>query len=126
MSMNPKLFVGLQYLLPQHALTRVIYSLARNRTHVIKNMLISRFVRHFKPDMSEALQPDPLAYSSFNKFFTRALRPDLRPIDQDPAVLVSPVDGTISQIGSLDGSHGSQVPQAKGLYYTLEALFDGR
>ena len=30
--------------------------------------------------MAEAVQPDPFAYRSFNDFFTRALRPDARPI----------------------------------------------
>jgi len=121
--MNDRLFVGMQHLLPQHALTRVVYSLTRNRTPFIKNALIASFVRHFKPDMSEAAQPDPLAFGSFNEFFTRALRADARTIDSDPNVLVSPVDGMISQIGPLDGS---QLAQAKGLYYTLDSLLDGR
>ena len=121
--MNDGLFVGMQHLLPQHALARVVYSLTRNRRRFIKNALISGFVRHFKPDMSEAAQPDPLAFGSFNEFFTRALRADARPIDPDPHVLVSPVDGMVSQIGPLDGS---QLPQAKGLYYTLDSLLNGR
>ena len=120
--MNDQLFVGMQHLLPQHALTRVVYALARNRTRFIKNAMIASFVRHFKPDMSEAVQPDPLAYPTFNEFFTRALRADARPVDSDPAMLVSPVDGIISQIGPLDGS---QLPQAKGLYYTLDGLLQG-
>jgi phosphatidylserine decarboxylase len=121
--MNDRLFVGMQHLLPQHALTRVVYSLTRNRTPFIKNALISSFIRNFKPDMSEAAQPDPLAFGSFNEFFTRALRADARTIDSNPSVLVSPVDGMISQIGPLDGS---QLAQAKGLYYTLDSLLDGR
>lgn len=120
--MNSRLFVGMQYLLPQHALTRVVYWLARTRTRFIKDALITAFVRHFKPHMSDAVQSDPLAYPSFNEFFTRALRPETRPIDPDPSVLVSPVDGTISQLGSLEDS---RLLQAKGLYYTLDALFDG-
>ena len=121
--MYDRLFVGMQHLLPQHALTRIVYSLTRNRAPFIKNALISRFVRHFKPDMSEAAQPDPLAFGSFNEFFTRALRADARPIDSNPNALVSPVDGIISQLGPLDGS---QLAQAKGLYYTLDSLLDGR
>jgi phosphatidylserine decarboxylase len=72
--------------------------------------------------MSEAAQPNPLRYPSFNAFFTRALRPGARAIDIDPGVLISPVDGTVSQIGRVDGS---KLPQAKGHDYTLEALLDG-
>jgi len=120
--MNSRLFIGLQHLLPQHALTAAVYALTRNRTPFIKNALIGSFVRHFKPDMSEAMQSDPLGFASFNEFFTRALRPDVRPIDTHPNVLVSPVDGTVSQIGSLEAS---RLLQAKGIYYTLEHLLDG-
>jgi len=121
--MNDRFFVGLQHLLPQHALTSAVYSLARNRTPRIKNALITAFVRHFKPDMSEAAEPDALAYASFNEFFTRPLRPQARPIDPDPQVLVSPVDGNISQIGTLQSS---RLLQAKGIYYALDTLLDGR
>jgi phosphatidylserine decarboxylase len=84
--------------------------------------LIRSFVRSFKPKMSEAAQPNPLQYESFNAFFTRALNHGARSIDIDPTVLVSPVDGTVSQIGRLDGSN---IIQAKGFDYTLEALLDG-
>jgi len=121
--MNDKLFLGLQHLLPQHALTSLVYSLTRNRTPFIKNALISAFVRHFKPDMREAVEPNALAYASFNEFFTRPLRPDARPIETDASTLVSPVDGTISQIGAL---LDSSLLQAKGIYYSLDALLDGR
>jgi phosphatidylserine decarboxylase len=116
------LFVALQYLLPQHFLSRVVHRIARTRLWPVKNLLIKSFVRAFRPDMSEATQPNPLAYPSFNAFFTRTLRAGARPIDLDPGVLVSPVDGTISQIGRLDGS---RLVQAKGHDYTLEALLNG-
>jgi len=69
--------------------------------------------------MKEAVQTDPRSYSSFNEFFTRALRPGMRPVDPSPSTLVSPVDGAVSQIGRLDGS---RLVQAKGHAYTLEAL----
>jgi phosphatidylserine decarboxylase len=120
--MSPKLFIGLQYLLPQHFLTSLVYSVTRARAIPVKNTLISSFVRHFKPDMSDAVQPDPLAYGSFNEFFTRALRPDARPIEGDPNAIVSPVDGTVSQIGTLEGS---RLLQAKGIHYSIESLLHG-
>jgi phosphatidylserine decarboxylase len=116
-----RLFVATQYRIPQHFLSRLVYRLTRSRSPGVKNALIKSFMRSFKPDLSDALQPDPLAYATFNEFFTRALRPGARPIDPNDSVLVSPVDGAISQIGHLDGS---QVMQAKGHYYSLEALFD--
>jgi phosphatidylserine decarboxylase len=117
-----RLFVALQYLLPQHWLTELAHEVAHSRVVWLKKLLIRSFVRHFHPDMSEAEQADPLAYRSFNEFFTRALRAGARPVDPDPAALVSPVDGSVSQLGRLDGSW---LVQAKGTAYTLEALLGG-
>jgi phosphatidylserine decarboxylase len=118
-SVRARLFVALQYLLPHHFISRLAYRITRSRVPLVKNALIRSFVSNFRPDMSEAEQPDPLQYESFNAFFTRALRAQARPSDPDPAVLVSPVDGAVSQIGRLDGSW---LVQAKGHAYTLESL----
>ena len=118
-SLRARLFVALQYLLPQHLLSQLVHWLTRSRVRWVKNALIDNFVVNFRPDMSEAVQSEPLQFASFNEFFTRALRPEVRPPDPDPNTLVSPVDGSISQIGALDGSW---LVQAKGLAYTLESL----
>jgi phosphatidylserine decarboxylase len=117
--MRDRLFITLQHVLPQHLLSRMVLRLTRVRTPWVKNTLISSFVREFKPEVSEAAQPDALRYASFNEFFTRSLRTGARPVDSDPQTLVSPVDGTVSQIGRLDGS---RLLQAKGHSFTLEAL----
>jgi phosphatidylserine decarboxylase len=118
-SVRSRLFVALQYLLPQHALSRLVHRLARSGVHWLKNALIGGFIAHFHPDLSDAEQADPYRFASFNEFFTRALRAGARPAAADPAVLVSPVDGSVSQLGYLDGSW---LVQAKGHAYTLEAL----
>jgi phosphatidylserine decarboxylase len=120
-SVTARAFVALQYVLPQHWLTAVVHALARSRVALLKNALIQGFVSHFHPDMSDAEQPEALKYDTFNAFFTRALRAGARPADPDPRALVSPVDGTVSQIGRLDGAY---LVQAKGHAYTLEALLD--
>ena len=116
-------FVALQHLLPQHGLSRLVHALARSRAPRLKNLLISAFVRGFRPDLADAVQPDPLAYESFNAFFTRALRPGARPVASAPDAIASPVDGTVSELGTIDGD---RLLQAKGRHYTLEALLAGR
>jgi phosphatidylserine decarboxylase len=121
-TLRARLFVAMQYLLPQHFLSRQVHRLARSRVKPLKNALIGSFARHFRPDMSDAADPEPRDYPSFNAFFTRSLRPGSRPSDPDPAALVSPVDGTVSQIGRLDGS---AILQAKGHRYSVEALLGG-
>jgi phosphatidylserine decarboxylase len=118
-SAGARAFVALQYLLPQHLLSSWVYELTRSRLPWLKNALIRGFVQRFHPDLSDAEQPDPFAFESFNAFFTRALRAAARPVDPDPAVIVSPVDGSVSQLGRLDGSW---LMQAKGHAYTLESL----
>jgi phosphatidylserine decarboxylase len=120
-TLRDRLFVATQHAIPQHFLSRLVCRLTRSRLPGVKNALIKSFMRGFSPDMSDAMQRDPLAYASFNEFFTRALRPGARPIDPNDSVLISPVDGAISQIGRLDGS---QIMQAKGHSYSLEALLD--
>lgn len=113
------LFVTLQRLLPQHALSRVVHRLARARFRPFKNALIGAFVRRFRPQMSEACEPDPRRYGSFNELFTRTLKPGARRVDADPSCVISPVDGTVSQIGYLDEL---TLLQAKGKTYRLDAL----
>jgi phosphatidylserine decarboxylase len=113
------LFVALQHALPQHALSRVVHRLARVRSEHLKNALIAAFVRHFRPEMADAVETDPLRYGSFNAFFTRALTPQARPIALEAGVIASPVDGTVSQIGYLTDR---SILQAKGRNYSLDAL----
>jgi phosphatidylserine decarboxylase len=121
-STGDKLFAAFQYLLPKHLLTRVIYALARSESPLIKRTFLKIFLTNYKIDLAEAAQPDPFAYRSFNDFFTRALKPDARPIASDPAAIVSPVDGTVSQCGQLNDD---AILQAKGRYYSLNELLAG-
>ena len=105
--------------LPTHAISRIVYRLSRCRLPFIKNNLIRIYLKLFDIDLSEARESNPFAYSSWNAFFTRALRDDARPVAPDKAIITSPVDGTISQIGYLDNN---QILQAKGHLYSVEAL----
>ncbi|HPF26911.1 MAG TPA: archaetidylserine decarboxylase [Steroidobacteraceae bacterium] len=116
-------FVLLQYLLPQHAVSRVVLAATRVRWRAFKNLLIGSFMRGFRPDMRDALESDPTAYGSFNAFFTRALRADARPIAPHADAIVSPVDGAVSQAGHIDGS---TILQAKGHDYDLTTLLAGQ
>ena len=117
-----RLFVAVQHLLPQHLLSALMYRVARWRWRPFKDALIGWFVRHFRVDMSLAAEIDPGAYPSFNAFFTRALRPGARPLAADPAALLCPADGALSQMGQIrDGV----LFQAKGHNYTARDLLGG-
>ncbi len=115
-------FVTLQYLLPQHLLSRLIGAIARARVAWIRRPLIAGFVRGYRPELDDAVQPDPQAYPSFNAFFTRSLRPGARPASPAPLAIDSPVDGRISALGT---SARGRLLQAKGRDYALRALLAG-
>ena len=91
----------------------------RVRTPWFKNLLIRVFLKLFDVDMSEAVEIDPYRYGSFNDFFTRALRPEARPIAAAAAAIASPVDGMVSECGAIDRD---ELLQAKGRRYTLAEL----
>ena len=120
MSLVTQLKVLPQYLVPQHALSSAIHWLTTRESPWLKNLLIKGFIRLYDIDLSEAARSNPEDYRSFNDFFTRALKPDARPIAEAP--LVSPADGTISQSGRVDTN---RLIQAKCHDYTLEALLGG-
>ena len=118
--MAEALLVGLQHLLPKRALTLLAGRVAHARGGAVTRALIRWFIGRYGVDMSEAEPPDPAAYASFNDFFTRALKPGVRPLAQ--AGWVCPVDGAISQFGRIDDG---QIFQAKGHRYSAAALLAG-
>ena len=117
-----RLFIGLQYLLPKRLLSRLAGSLAQQRLGWLSTAMIRSFLRHYRVDLAEAEHRDPRDYQSFNAFFTRRLRPGVRPVEAAPAAVVSPVDGYLSQSGRLAGD---TVLQAKGISYSATELLGG-
>ncbi len=95
--MNNKLFIGLQYLLPTHLLSRFIGFAIRCEWSFFKKALFGWYIKKYNIDMSLAQEEDPLAYANFNDFFTRALKPERRPICSEANSIACPVDGNVSQ-----------------------------
>jgi phosphatidylserine decarboxylase len=114
-----RLFVWLQYLLPQHTLSRLVLRATRIRATGFKNWLIKGFLKLYSVDMDDAVQTDPLSFGSFNEFFTRALRPEKRPFAPQSNAILCPVDGTVSEAGRIDSD---SLLQAKGQHYSLSGL----
>jgi phosphatidylserine decarboxylase len=122
MPLSESLFSLIQYPLPHHALSRLMLRLTRCENRAWKNALIDTIVKLYGVDLSEAQEPDPAAYPSFNAFFTRALRPDARPLCAAADALLCPADGAVSQIGAI---HAGRILQAKGRSYTATELLGG-
>lgn len=119
-TVSDRLDVLPQYVLPKRALTRFARIVASRQGGARTARLIRWFVAKYGVDMGEAANVDIASYASFNDFFTRALRPGVRPLDE--ADLVCPVDGAISQFGVIEHD---QIFQAKGHRYSTTALLGG-
>jgi len=117
--MFEKLFSGLQYLLPHHLLSGLVYRLMRIRFKPVKNTLITVVGGIAGIDWDEAERQTYAEYEHFNDFFTRDLKPGARPIDPAADALVCPSDGRISQCGRITAD---RILQAKGHHYTTRDL----
>ena len=92
----------LQFLLPQHLLSNLMYRLTRVKTTWFKNFLIKNFIKLYDVNMTEAANDDINSYDCFNDFFIRELRKDARKIAKKQ--IISPVDGSISSYGRINDS----------------------
>jgi len=116
---NEKLFIISQYLLPQHLLSRAMGLLTNCKIKVVKNYCIQKFIKKYGVNMAEAECQNHQDYVSFNDFFTRKLKAGIRPIDQDNQAIICPVDGQISQLGTIEDK---KLIQAKGFNFTTDGL----
>lgn len=111
--------VLLQYAYPKRLLSAIMYRATRISFAPWKNWQIRWFIRRFDVDMKIAEVEDPTAYPDFNSFFTRALKPGVRPLPEDTRSVVSPVDGALYDFGAIeDGT----LLQAKAHPYTVAEL----
>ena len=97
--MSDRLAVLPQYFLPKQALTALAGIFARAQAGATTTAAIRWFVQRYQVNMAEAANPDVTSYTSFNDFFTRALKAGARPLAR--ADWVCPVDGAISQLGAI-------------------------
>jgi phosphatidylserine decarboxylase len=109
----------LQYLLPHHLVSWCTGIFVTRRWGWLKNWQIKTFIQKYPINLKEAEKENIADYATFNEFFTRKLKPQSRPIDHAHSILISPVDGTIGQMGKI---HDQTMIQAKGHTYQLQDL----
>lgn len=122
MSIKEKLVSFPQYILPHHLLSRLMGFLTHCENKTVKNLMIRQISKIYKIDTKEALSRNLKSYPSFNHFFTRQLKPELRPITKLGNGVASPADGVISQVGIITDD---QIFQAKGKSFSAAALLGG-
>jgi phosphatidylserine decarboxylase len=112
-----RLLILLLSVLPKHGMSRVAGGLA-NLTipRGLRKPVYRGFARVFGAKLAEVELP-LTDYPSINAFFTRNLKPGLRPVAA--SALVSPVDAAVGAYGPV---HDDVLVQAKGRDYSLAAL----
>jgi phosphatidylserine decarboxylase len=121
LSKKQKFLKFLFYIIPHHAVSRVVYLITRLRGPQVKP-LITWFIEKYGVDMAEAEESDIGYYKTFNEFFTRSLKSSIRPVVPGGNTLACPCDGTISQAGEI---RAGAIMQAKGRGYTALDLLGG-
>ena len=99
MTLKDALTTLAQYILPHHALSKMMSKLTHCENKPWKNLFIKQIIRHYGVNMDEAKQPDINAYKSFNDFFTRELNPNARQLTTEVNAIACPADGAVSQAG---------------------------
>ena len=120
--MKEKILASLFYVLPHHAITWLMLKGARIQWPPLKNLIIKIYTDLNPVKMHEAIEEDMFAYESLNAFFTRALKPECRPFDNNENNWLCPVDGSVSQAQAIENG---RVFQAKGHDYSLLELVGG-
>lgn len=110
----------LLYFVPKNYLSYLLGRLAEIRLpKPLATWVIGIFATAFRVRLEEAAKPSS-EYRSLAEFFTRDLKPSLRPIPPDAAnLLLSPVDGKLRALGTI---RGGMVEQVKGRTYKLAEL----
>lgn len=102
--------------IPRRQLTRFMGWFSRIEQPLVRDMSIGVWRFFSDLDLSEAKKTQ---FRSMHDCFTRELKDGARPIDMDPAVLVSPCDALIGACGAVSGI---ELLQIKGFPYTLRDL----
>lgn len=116
--MRKKLLPGLIHRLPQNAMSRTMGKITASR---FSRLAIQRYIRHYHIDATVIEKPVS-QYRTLKEFFCRRLKPGARPIAPGANVIVSPVDGTVSQLGDI--CEGTLI-QAKGKEFDVVELLGG-
>jgi phosphatidylserine decarboxylase len=116
--MNDRTFIALMGLVPKNVLSRLAGALTRwEAPRALLDRAITAFAGRYGVDLSECDAPQ--AYRTFGEFFARPLKPGRRPIAAGEEVVVSPVDGVVSETGL---ATAGRLVQAKGIDYTVGTL----
>lgn len=115
--MNKAIFRLLTELSSRKWISRITGAFAQSSA---SRLFIPRFAKLYGIRLEDA-EKAVSEYRSLNEFFTRRLKPGLRPIHEAADALVSPVDALITGMGRIEAG---QLLNVKGQDYTIEELLN--
>ncbi|GIP31258.1 archaetidylserine decarboxylase [Paenibacillus sp. J2TS4] len=115
--MAKRFFRLLTELSSRKSVSRLTGAFAKSK---LSRSLIPWFAKSYRIPIEDA-EKSVAEYLSLNDFFTRRLKPGLRPIDNTEASLVSPVDAAITGMGRIEAG---QIINVKGQDYTTQELLN--
>ncbi len=113
---NEWLNVALTNWIPRRALTRFVGWLSKVEQPLVRDVSIAVWRRFSDLDLSEAKKTE---FKSLHDCFIRELKDGARPVDRDPALIVSPCDAIVGASGTIEDGVMLQV---KGSTYLLSEL----
>ena len=119
--MKKNFLTTIQLLIPLRLLSWCVYKLSRVTIPFVKNILIELFIKKYNIDLSEYRKGRKEDYLSFNDFFTREIKPELRLIESSYKTMVSPVDGRLIEHGKINED---SIIQIKNSHYSLTKLLN--
>lgn len=113
---------ALQTVLPHHALSQFVSKFTHCENVAWKNFLIRQIATRYGVNWEESITQDLNDFKSFNHFFTRELKADVRPLTTEKNAIACPADGVVSQAGKITNG---DIFQAKGKSFTVMDLLGG-
>jgi len=82
---------------------------------------IDSFIKTYnlQDTLKDLVEPDPKKYLTFNDFFTRSLKPGMRPVDPNPDIICSAADCRLTVFESIEASTEFWVKDRKFNLHTL-------
>jgi len=117
--MNERVRFVFMRVVPKRALSRLVGRFAHTSA---SRAAIKPFAKRYAIDLTEA-ERSIEQYGNLCDFFSRRLKAGLRPIDPANESVVSPVDGTVSEMGII---RSGTLIQAKGVHFCVDQLLGGR
>jgi phosphatidylserine decarboxylase len=102
--------------IPRRLATRFIGWFSKIEQPLVRDLSIAIWRMFSDLDLSEAKKTE---FRSVHDCFIRELKEGARPVDGDPAILISPCDAIVGASGTIAGT---ELLQVKGFPYTLQDL----